>query len=1718
MIHHYLYRFLLAGVLLTLPFWGFGQTILMSNGSSTTCSATFYDSGGPSGDYSSNETFVYTVCPDLPGECLWVDFTAFQTQLNTSPFGVTIDFLNVFDGPDVFSPLIQALSGDLNDFDFPVASSSGCLTFQFDSTNDGNEPGWEAEISCMPCPEAPIIQHQDCIGAIPVCEDRYFQPNSYSATGTIVNEINQANTCITNEEQNSQWLMFNVADDGIFRFMIHPLIPENYNWVLYDLTNAQCPETFIPGGLAPVLSCNASNSQSIFGTIQDRGITGANSQSPFNGSGNSNNGNQDYINGDIPVTAGQILLLAIVSGNATQGGFFLDASDSDPQVLGVDDNQPELREVLLPDQCGEDEITLVFNEHLDCASVDASDFTIVGPGGPYTVVDVLNQACTTTPFTEYHEKFFRLEVAPPFTVAGSYQVIMNGTLIDNCGNTMAPFDSTFVIDLLDADAGGDLNLCLNDAGTVSLGGSPANPLGGTAVWTANPVSATSFLSSDTDFNPSITISNLPEGNLEFYLEIDDGNCLAYDTIMVSVIDCSCDLTVNLLPLDVTCNGAMDGQIQSTVSGGTMPYTYTWTGGIADQANPAGLDPGTYEVTVTSTEGCIGTASALINEPSPLLVTEFFTNPTCGTNNGSFQIFNTAGGITPYTYDFGNGQGTNTEITDLGPGFYAVTVSDNNGCFEIRTVDLIDQPGASITINTLTNTSDCGSCDGGIDVNVNGGSTPYTYNWENSAFPGVQVGNAEDIAGLCAGTYCLTLTDANACESVFCETVAEPGGPQVMIGTITPESCEQDNGAADLMVSGGTGSYVFAWENLDIIGLPTFSGNPVSNLPGGNYSVTVTNADGSCPIVVGLSVPEVQAPQIDQLSATSTTCGSSNGTLSALVSAGTGSYLFNWENALNPGVSVSTTNPATGLIAGDYSVTVTNDDGTCPVTGSVNLPDVNDLSLTVDSTPENCSDMDGTASVSVAGGSGNYQFQWDDPTSQTTAIATGLSAGSYSITVIDNNGGVICTAFESVDVLGGFVPVIDNIIVQPESCGALDGSIVIETSGGTGDLIYNWTALNDPSLILSNDSVQTMLLPGDYQLVLTNDDDTCPLDTIITVASIGGPNIDSVQLVPEVCSGVDGSISLFLSGGIAPYTFTWEDPLNPSIPLSNSPNLLGLAAGTYLVTVVSADGSCPISTSFDVMGTSAPTIDSFQVVDDNCSSFTGSITLFTSASADSLSYVWVNDAMTMDTLGTDSTLTGITNGSYTVTVSNPDGSCAIQETDILIGGTQGPIIDSFFIDPENCNTADGRIGLTVSRGIPPYTFDWEDLGDPANFLGLGDTIGFLTTGEYAVSIYNVDSSCVTIDTFFVPFIEQPVVDNIVTTLQSCDDEDGTILISVSGGLPPYNFNWTNASNPGGSVGNDSLVTGLEAGTYQYQIENANGRCDIIGLVDVGQAPAPVLQNILATNITCVGNDGTMFALVSGGLGNLQFNWERTDTPGVQVGNTSLITGLTPGNYAVTITNEDGSCPVFGSNFIGGVPDLVIVTNSTDVTCNGFNNGTATVGAGNGNPPFQFQWSTGSNNATIQNLAPGQYTVTVTNNDGCIGISSVNILEPSPLGIASTANTPASCTGGSDGTATAQAIGGTAPYTYQWDAATGGQIGSTATGLSTGIYSFIVTDANGCVVQGPPIVITEPENALVGELIAIDISCPEADDGIIMVTASGGVPDYQFPDERIFRFSN
>ncbi len=1107
-------------------------------------------------------------------------------------------------------------------------------------------------------------------------------------------------------------------------------------------------------------------------------------------------------------------------------------------------------------------------------------------------------------------------------------------------------------------------------------------------------------------------------------------------ILVDITPPACGVTVTAaVGTSPTC-GSNNGTATTTVTGGTTPYTYSWAPSGGTNATAIGLSAGTYTVTVTDNLGCTGTASVTLTSTSSVTTTVSSANVLCNGGNTGTATVTPSGGTTPYTYLWNPSGKTTQTATGLSAGNYTITVIDNSGCTATNTVT-ISQP---LLLNATTSsiTATCGQNNGSVTVSVTGGTSPYTYLWN----PGG--GTTATVSNLSAGTYTVTVFDVNGCNVNAAVTVANSSGINTSISASTNVLCNGfSTGSATVTATGGTTPYTYSWA-------PSGGTNATATgLSAGTYTVTVTDNNGcSTPAIAIITQPKLVRDSISSI--IYPLCNGGTGTATVGVTGGVSPYAYSWAP------SGGTNATASGLTAGSYTITITDNNG-CLSTVTVTITQPIPITGTYTTTPTTCGNNNGTITATIGGGTSPYTYLWN-PGGQTNSTATGLSIGTYTLTVTDNNG---CTRTGTATVRALTSPTVTVTSSINDKCnGNSNGSATVSVSGGTSPYTYSWAPGGSTTATESN------LSAGTYTITV-HDSSGCVTTTTVIITQPAPINVTATSTGVLCNGGSTGTATTTASGGTTPYTYLW----NPSG--QTNVTATGLSAGVYTVNVTDNNG-CRSSTTATV---TQPTVLKDTITSISyplCNGGTGSATVGVSGGTPSYTYLWTPGG------GTNATQTGLIVGTYTVTIKDNNGCTGAN---VIITITQPAAITlTTHINPTPCGDSLGLAWVDVRGGTGPYTYLWNPTGQTQ------DSALNLSAGTYTVTVTD-KNGCTQTATATVTTTTSIILSSSAVKGVLCNGgSTGSATVNASGGQSPYTYQWA----PGG--GTNATESGLSAGTYTVTVTDNKG-CNNTISVTITQ-PNPLVAVPVVNNITCNGlNNGSASVSPSGGTAPYTYVW-------APMGNTaSSVSGLSVGTYTLAVIDANG-CSVTSAFTITQPTALTASLTSTDASCAG-NNGTATVTAGGGTAPYTYSWNpSAQTNATATGLSAGIYTVTVTDHNGCTETDTITVHNSSTLSITTT-NTNLLCNGASTATATVTATAGTAPYTYSW--APGGKTNATATGLSAGTYTITVTDNAGCN-QFAVVTITQP-SAIIPTTSSTSAGCTN-NTGTATVSASGGTGAYTY----------
>ncbi|WP_343488165.1 T9SS type A sorting domain-containing protein [Allomuricauda sp. d1] len=930
------------------------------------------------------------------------------------------------------------------------------------------------------------------------------------------------------------------------------------------------------------------------------------------------------------------------------------------------------------------------------------------------------------------------------------------------------------------------------------------------------------------------------------------------------------------------------------------------------------------------------------------------------------------------------------------------------------------------------------------------------------------------------------------------TINSPSPVQLSVVNVVQPQCTGESGSVTLSATGGdefeTGTYEFSndsgatWQSsptfndLEQGDTYDFSARLVlsENCSAINTeSVTINTVTNSLTINAGSGF--LQQPSNPT---------ANDGSLRIITNNGVANYTYELFNAANDLkiteiVSVNTTEDFTALSEGTYYVVVTDGNDCSDTSANITLqaapipilgtPVINEISC--------LNAADGSITIPVSGGATPYTYQWirngtlfDFGTSSDSKFAlSNLDDGTYELTVVSAGVDISNTAAAAQTSIFLVEPAevrIDNIIANPISCnGAADGSIALTLSGGTSyeyllsdDILFTgavWTTLPASNII-------TIPNGGTYNLIIRNQNN-CE-STAITGVFINEPDILAVSELARsnitVNGGNDGSITIDVQGGTTPYTFNWTGPNGFT---SSNQNLDNLIPGDYEVEVTDAN-NCIASLPQPITLTEPGPLQiiSLNGTDVNCfGEASGSIT----ANVNGLppfNYVWERQGDAGFSAPNAPTIENLPVGTYTLRLTDASGDPEVTDTVIISEPLEILAATATTTDATCFDGADGAIQINASGGIAPYEYS---LDNGATFQA-NPVFTSLTPNAYEVLVRDANLCTTTAS----PTIGQPQELSLVVdeqrSLTAANTDDGAISITITGGTPPYTYEWF-ADN--GFASTDEDITNLAGGTYTLIVRDANQTndadgCTLVRDFVIAEPGELGVTTQITTALECFGDAfGEIMATAQGGVIPYTYTWfEVANGNNIDLGVADeAIDNLSVGEYFVRVT--DANNITVDSDIVSLTepnPLQIRIDSVTDVQCSGEETGAIDISVEGGTLPYQYLWSNGAATEDLVNLPQGEYTIEVVDGNGCFVQETVVVDTPlNALQIDSATVTNVSEYAGNDGSIVLDISGGLSPYIISWtrlsdNADLGDQ--PTLSGLVADTYQVRISDANGCSV--------------------------------------------------------
>jgi hypothetical protein len=1219
---------------------------------------------------------------------------------------------------------------------------------------------------------------------------------------------------------------------------------------------------------------------------------------------------------------------------------------------------------------------------------------------------------------------------------------------------------------------------------------------------------------------SNTFSGLALGN--YNIQVKDANpcTLVYASNPVAITQPSAITISNAAATNNTCNGGTSGNITITAAGGTGALEYSIDNGTTWQASNVfnGLIAGNYTVKVKDANNCTSVYASnpvVLTDPAAIVISNISqTDVSCfGGSDATLTITATGGtGTLYYSLDNGTTWSTSSSYTGMAATLCYLKVKDDNNCEVTYALNpiAISQPG-KITIASVTPTNLLcnGVSTGEISIVATDGTGTLQYSIDN----GTTWSTSGTFSSLPAGNYNISVKDANACQVFWASNplvLTQPNAINISSVVKTDvTSCSLSDGTITITATDGTGTLEYSIDN----GASWQTSGIYTALTAGNYNVKVKDANG-CIVTYASNPVMIVTPAsvlIDNVTSTNLTChNSANGTITITASAGTPPYTYSIDGgttyASNGGVF-------TGLAAGTYNIAVKDVIGciTAYASNPVTLTQPDAISITFSSSNVSCNGgSNGSATAIVTGGTGAYNYAWT-PSGGGAATASGLTAGNYTVTIMDANS---CTASNSITISQPSAINISAVTPTAVSCfGGANGQVTITATGGTGTLQYS---INGGTSWQTGNTF-TGLSAGNCTIEV-KDANNCTLTYASNPVAINEPAsavaISNVAVTNVACFGAStGSITITAAGGTGALQYS----INNGTSWQTGNTFNGLAASTYTILVKDAN-NCQVAYASNPVTISQPTsavaISNVVSTNINCNGANnGSITITATGGTGTLQYSIDNGS----TYQTSNSFTSLSNGNYNIKVEDANLCTATYASNpVVISQPSAVNISNVATTNILCYGAStGSIVVTAAGGTGSLQYSIDN----GSTFQASNTFATLSSNTYNVVVKDANN-CQLVYAGNPVSLTQPASAVSITSVTPTDavcngSSTGSIVIAAGGGTGTLQY----SINNGSSWQTGNTFSSIAAGNYTLVVKDANN-CQIAyasNPVAIAQPSAIVISSVIKTKPVCNGNaDATITVTAAGGTGTLEYSIDNGATWTVS----NTFTGLIAGSYNVKVKDANSCIVTYASNpVVITQPAAIAISSVTpvNVLCYGNSTGTITISANGGATALLYSINNGTSFQTsnvFSGLVAGNYNVVVKDSNNCslnYASNPVNIAQPaSAVAITNVTSSNVNCNGGNDGSIVITANGGTGALQYSINNGTTWQATAAFTTVTSGSYTVVVKDANGCQTAwtSNPIVISQPAALAITSVTSTNVLCNGGSDGTITITATGGTSAYQY----------
>lgn len=650
--------------------------------------------------------------------------------------------------------------------------------------------------------------------------------------------------------------------------------------------------------------------------------------------------------------------------------------------------------------------------------------------------------------------------------------------------------------------------------------------GVTSAW-QGPVRDTKYLVDSLQNNDTVRLE------VRAYVGNAPINCTV-ETGSSSCVYIICELNIdNIAATAVDCYGNNTGTATVAVSGGTGIYQYLWNDPLKqNSAQAVFLQAGTYRVSVTDTNECLGVANVTVPQPDSIVITPAVTDALCvGEANGNIAV-DITGGVGNFLYAWSNGQAGNKAV-NLSAGTYTVSVTDGNGCVAQQLI-AVGEPDTALAVTVAQTFQGCNGGKGNEAMAVASGGTGNTYNYAwSDGKTGVRVNNLDSTL------YTVTVTDVNGCKASSTLKMKDLDPITAKIIQKTPTCYSAKDGSLGVnIVTGGVGKvesdYAFRWSTGQ-------TGNAIKDLAGGVvYTVTVTDAQGC----VGVASRMLDQPaQVSfEIQTKDALCfGSQDGTATIINPKGQGAnFTYRWDQTAKGQITPTATN----LTAGSYAVTIT-DEGGCSSTGTATVGQPTRIASSFETVNNLCfGDTKGALLVKASGGVGGYTYAWSN--GATATKNDNLAAGTYQLTITDKNQ---CVHTNSATVTQPDSLTAQFDLTDPACASGRDGSIKILPSGGTAPYQFSMDNKN-----FSTTSTLIGLKANDYKIYV-KDRNNCTFFDKVTINDPPKFSVDAGESTYMIRLGDSLQLTATSINGVGTVSYVWSGSYGSTLSCSECESVL-----------------------------------------------------------------------------------------------------------------------------------------------------------------------------------------------------------------------------------------------------------------------------------------------------------------------------------------------------------------------------------------------------------------------------------------------------------------------------------------------------------------------------------------------------------------------------------